>query len=195
MEIEKPSDGIGERVAFYRKLNGFSAADLSTRTHGSISKGVIANIETGRKRDLTVDELITISWALGVPPLAIALPIESPDTQIKVADGGDTLHTINVSNVARWFVAPAMPIGADFRSSMQGENTPSGALATSRINTLFRWWSDFLERSRMQRRIKLAKELGEDTESFEERLAEAEKSLELDRQQMSTFGMNSRHDG
>ncbi|WP_010156515.1 helix-turn-helix domain-containing protein [Leucobacter chromiiresistens] len=195
MQIERPSQNIGKRIAFYRQMNGMSAAELSERTLGAISKGVIANIETGRKKDLTVDELITLSWALGVPPVAIALPIDTPFGHVKIAEGKDEVRTVNVSNTARWFVAPAVPFQADFKSAMQDEETAAGALATSRITALFRWWSDFLQTSKLRRKIKLAAELNEETESFEERLKEAEEDLAVDVQRMILYRMDVRDDG
>lgn len=195
MELERPSDNIGKRVAFYRQMNGMSAADLSERTNGAISKGVIANIETGRKRDLTVDELVALSWALDVPPVALALPIESPNSQVKIAEGKDELYSVTVGHAARWFVSPATPWRADFKSTMQNEGYPSGALAASRANALFRWRADLEEEAKLRRRIRLAKQLGEETETFEEQLAEVEKALEQDVQQMSLYRMNVKDDG
>ena len=77
---QKPSDGIGSRLAYYRKLSGLSAERLSQKV--TMSRAVIANIESGRKKDVTVDELLSLAWALDIPPVALALPIEQPNVFI-----------------------------------------------------------------------------------------------------------------
>lgn len=69
---------IGKRVARYRQMNGQSAEELATRSGDGFSRPVIANIETGRKKELTVTQLISLSVGLGVSPAALLFDIHKP---------------------------------------------------------------------------------------------------------------------
>jgi transcriptional regulator with XRE-family HTH domain len=94
-----PSSGIGSRLARYRRIAGYSAQRLSDVTDGRISRGTIARIESGVKLDVTVDELIVLSMALGISPIALALPLEDPFTDVPFWDGGK----VTVAELAQWF--------------------------------------------------------------------------------------------
>lgn len=71
---------IGERVALYRKLNGQTMDELSNATGGALKRDVIANIESGRRKDVTVSQLLALSTALEVPPSALILDVTSPSS-------------------------------------------------------------------------------------------------------------------
>lgn len=62
---------IGERVRWYRNLRGLSAQDLADRMAGTMTRSVIANLEAGRKKDVTVTELTALAQALDVAPLSL----------------------------------------------------------------------------------------------------------------------------
>jgi len=72
-----PFDGktIGRRVASYRRMNGWTMDELAERTGGVIGRSVIANIETGRKQDITVSQLVTLASGLGLPVIALMTDI------------------------------------------------------------------------------------------------------------------------
>ncbi|MGK0740731.1 helix-turn-helix domain-containing protein [Leucobacter sp. Z1108] len=193
---ERASDRIGERIAFYRRLNGWSAAELSEVTGKTISKGVIANIETGRKKDVTVDELLTLSFALGVPPLAIALPLDRPESMVTLVGGKNELHASQVSRVARSFVEPAMP----WRYSdgiPKPTVTPAGALANARADSLFKWHRAIDEIAGFRKRLREAK-ASDDQDAIEKYTALVDESqnevLRLE-DQMRSYGMQLRDNG
>lgn len=94
-----PTDGIGERLARYRRMAGYSAQRLSDITEGQISRGTIARIETGVKVEITVDELIILAMALGISPVALALPLTNPYKQIDFWGGSK----VTVADLANWF--------------------------------------------------------------------------------------------
>jgi transcriptional regulator with XRE-family HTH domain len=77
-KLNRPSIGIGERLARFRRIAGFSAQRLSDETSGMVSRGTISRIESGSKVDVSVDELILLSAALGIHPAALAVPFERP---------------------------------------------------------------------------------------------------------------------
>lgn len=102
---QRPSHNIGARVARYRKMAGLSARELSNKIGGEISRGVIANIESGRKTDVTIDQLIALAWALDVPPVALALPLEEPNRMVAVVASGEVRETVRASSLVDWFTA------------------------------------------------------------------------------------------
>ena len=86
-EIDTRSIGI--RIAHYRRMNGVSTDDLADATSGAVSRAVIANIESGRKADVSVVQLLALAAALGVPPVALLLPLEEPEALVTVRPNDD----------------------------------------------------------------------------------------------------------
>ncbi|MFD8770102.1 helix-turn-helix domain-containing protein [Microbacterium oxydans] len=62
---------MGRRIAYYRKARGISAAELAERAGGGLTRSVIANLENGRKVDLSVQQLFAIAEVLNVPASSI----------------------------------------------------------------------------------------------------------------------------
>ncbi len=81
---------VGERVKQIRQRRGWTAAQLAERCKAigapEITVAVIANIETGRKdkagrrrREVTVDELFALAYALQVSPVLLMVPLDGAD--------------------------------------------------------------------------------------------------------------------
>lgn len=102
---QRPTHNIGSRISRYRKMAGLSARELSDKVGGEMSRGVIANIESGRKTDITIDQLLALSWALDVPPVALALPLEEPNRMVAVVAGTESMEALRSSDLADWFMA------------------------------------------------------------------------------------------
>jgi|GEM_PF-4578081 len=102
MTLNRSSREFGKRLAKYRKLAGLSAQQLSERVGGVLSRSVIANIESGRKSEVTVDQLLALAWVLDIPPAVLALPAETPFSRVQVVDGED-LSVMSVYDLATWF--------------------------------------------------------------------------------------------
>lgn len=68
-----------------------------------LTRSVITNIENGRREDLTISELLAISVALTVPPVALLYRIEEPFAFVDLAG-----HNVQVHEAVRW-------IGGDVR--------------------------------------------------------------------------------
>ncbi|WP_156178637.1 helix-turn-helix transcriptional regulator [Saccharothrix sp. ST-888] len=85
------SDVVASEVRKHRERLGLTREQLAERCaslgYPDLSYAAITNIETGRKhkdtgkrrRDVTVDELMILGYALAVPPLLLALPVGSAD--------------------------------------------------------------------------------------------------------------------
>ena len=82
---------MAERVRQIRRRRGLTAEGLAARCAEigapEITRSVIANIETGRKgrdgrrrRDVTVDELLILAFALQVPPALLMVPLDGTET-------------------------------------------------------------------------------------------------------------------
>ena len=101
---QKASEGIGERLAHYRRLAGLSAQQLSDQLRGSISRGVIANIESGRKTDVSVDQLLALSYQLGISPVVLALPIDQPNRLIRISEGARGTASARTGELIDWWL-------------------------------------------------------------------------------------------
>ena len=97
----RPTDDIGKRVARYRRIAGLSARELAERAGCGLTRGVIANLESGRKTDITVDQLFALSVVLGIPPLVLALPLDAPYRHVALTDGTEKV-VVPVWLADRW---------------------------------------------------------------------------------------------
>jgi transcriptional regulator with XRE-family HTH domain len=76
------TDGVAAEVRRWRKLRGLSTEQLSDRTAEDghrIHRSVLANLESGRRENITVPDLVTLGRALGVPPLVLLYPVGRAD--------------------------------------------------------------------------------------------------------------------
>lgn len=98
------SNPIGQRIARYRKSAGIeTAADLATRIgHPKITTSVIQNIESGRKQDLTVLQLLEIACAIRVSPLMLLVSMNDRSRLIDIPAVGEELAGMTVEEFDRW---------------------------------------------------------------------------------------------
>jgi transcriptional regulator with XRE-family HTH domain len=86
----RASDFVGERVKGLRTARGWTAKQLAERCAAigapELTAPVIANIETGRRdkdgrrrRQVTIDEAMTLAYALDVPPVYLFVPIDGSE--------------------------------------------------------------------------------------------------------------------
>jgi transcriptional regulator with XRE-family HTH domain len=78
---------VGPRIAELRKQHGrLSQQELAERCEeagaSSLNRTVIANLETRRRQDISVDELLTLALVLDVSPVELFLPTE--DRPVKI---------------------------------------------------------------------------------------------------------------
>lgn len=87
---KRPSDYVARTIRERRDHLGWSAKRLAEECARlgapELTSAVIANIEHGRpdkdgrrRRDVTVDELLVLSYALAVPPLLLLVPLGDED--------------------------------------------------------------------------------------------------------------------
>ncbi|GAA2125132.1 hypothetical protein GCM10009825_01190 [Arthrobacter humicola] len=93
--------GMGRRIAAYRKSEGMTAQDLAE--DAGMSRSVIANIENGRRDDITVSELLAISRALRVPPVAILFDVNRPMAPVPApGNEGDISFRPRAIDIVDW---------------------------------------------------------------------------------------------
>ncbi|MFT3660010.1 MAG: helix-turn-helix transcriptional regulator [Gordonia sp. (in: high G+C Gram-positive bacteria)] len=86
---QQTTERIASSVQARRKAKKMTAAQLADRTAElghPLSRSVISDIETGRKRSLEVGELIVLAAALGVPPIVLIYP-DIPDGEVEALPG------------------------------------------------------------------------------------------------------------
>jgi transcriptional regulator with XRE-family HTH domain len=69
---------LGRRVAHYRRLNRYSAEQLAAASGAGLTREIIANIETGRRKDIGINQLMAMAVTLRVPLVALLLPLDDP---------------------------------------------------------------------------------------------------------------------
>lgn len=79
--------GVADATRNRRSALGLTAAEVSERTEAGkpLSRAVISDLETGRKRTLDIAELVTLATALELSPLSLLVP--DVLTEIEVLPG------------------------------------------------------------------------------------------------------------
>ena len=108
--LESPSGLVAERIKDERRRAGLSTKTLAERCASlgapQMTAAVLMNIESGRKdqngkrrRDITVDELLVLAYALGVSPLGLLLP----DDENRLYQITPTIAEM-AAKVGRWLI-------------------------------------------------------------------------------------------
>ncbi|MCU1362768.1 MAG: hypothetical protein JWM55_596 [Acidimicrobiaceae bacterium] len=100
--IEKPYS-IGRRIAEFRKRLPISADKLATEAGQGLTRSVIANLESGRKHDLSVQQLLAIAYVLGVSPSELVFDSRYPHLEISLSNGESKDVTAESWRVSEWF--------------------------------------------------------------------------------------------
>ena len=108
--IADSTPSIGKRIADYRKSRKIgTAADLAARIpNPKVTASVIQNIESGRKADLSVSQLLDIAMGLGVSPLVLLVPVGSPFQEVDLPGVGDDVSSLTVHEFDQWLTIPAV---------------------------------------------------------------------------------------
>lgn len=105
-----PVATIAKRVKELRGRCGWSAAQLgeAVSKHGiKWDRFTVANVESGKRQNVTVQELYALALALGVAPVNLLVPLEDEPYQL-------TPNRVEGADVARAWVRGESPLpGAD----------------------------------------------------------------------------------
>lgn len=176
----KPSEGIGKRLARFRKLAGLSARELAELAGCGLTRGVIANIETGRKVDITVDQLIALSAALAIPPVVLAIPVDEPYRFVRLTDGRKSRYLMRSVAAMDWFMGTHV-LFPNFRrderdSSEAAPPNEATAAAEILIHTVGDHPKDVRNLAAVRKMLKQGNTTEENVHGFEMELRETERT-------------------
>jgi transcriptional regulator with XRE-family HTH domain len=99
---------VGARVAELRGKRGWSAADLARRLADEgapeLNRWVIANLETGRRESVSIDEVLVLAYVLDVSPLFLFVDVTNTTAMI-------VGNQILLSDRLRQWVRGNVPLG------------------------------------------------------------------------------------
>jgi len=122
---------IGGRIKAARRARGFrTTRELADAIPGgNVTSAVLENIESGRKADIGVSQLLNIARGLGVPPSYLLAPIGTPEALIDLPNLSDDLREMTVAEFDCWLSAtPA----SSYRPDRMDERNDIAALETLR---------------------------------------------------------------
>lgn len=132
MATEHDASLVGKRLHTLRSARGLSAAQLADLVPSSaVSKTVITNVESGRKRDLTVTELVLLAQALQVSPMLLIVNDLAPWELVGVPG----IETTNIEYArASEIYEHTDPSVGGMRHSMTGEVLEGVVLAENNLD-------------------------------------------------------------
>jgi hypothetical protein len=95
---------IGERIKAARRMRGFrTTRELAAAMPGSnVTEFVLENIETGRKTDLKISDLLNIALALRVPPGFLLAPLADTSAAVDLPNLSDGVKSMSVAEFDGW---------------------------------------------------------------------------------------------
>lgn len=127
----RSEESIGARIKAARRQRGYrTTRDLADAIPGGkITAAILENIESGRKADLNVSQLLNIARALDVPPSILLAPIGKPDRAIDLPNLSDDFANMSAAEFDSWISAtPA----SSYRPRLAAERVDIDLLGLSR---------------------------------------------------------------
>ena len=92
---------IAGEIRRYRQQRGFSAqqvSDACAKAGLEISRSTLADLENGRRENITVTELLMLAAVLDVPPVQLMLPVLRDEETVEILPG----YSVAVWDAALW---------------------------------------------------------------------------------------------
>ena len=107
MAAFRSEGNIGARIKLARKERGFrTTRDLADAIPGgNITQAILENIESGRKADISVTQLLNIARGLGVPMSMLLAPIGTPDAELDLPNLSDDFAGMTAAEFDCWLSA------------------------------------------------------------------------------------------
>jgi transcriptional regulator with XRE-family HTH domain len=131
MTVQSSAGSIGARVQATRKARGIrTTRELAELITGAtVTESVIENIESGRKVNLEVGQLLSIAMALRVPPTYLLAPIGDPNAPLDLPNLSDVFDGMTASQFDAWL--SNRPYG-NYKASTNDEMNARSELAALR---------------------------------------------------------------
>jgi transcriptional regulator with XRE-family HTH domain len=114
-EAPTPTQVIALQVRAARKRRKWSAKQVADRCAevgmDSLDRTTIANIETGRRQRIGVDEMLVLAYVLAVPPLDLLVPLSGAD-EVAVTP----TVTLPTAAALKWIEGHEPPMDSDRRA-------------------------------------------------------------------------------
>jgi transcriptional regulator with XRE-family HTH domain len=122
---------IGARIREARRERGLKTArELADAIPGGkITASIIQNIESGRKADLNLSELLNIAKALNVSPSYLLAPLTTPNASLDLPNLSEAFDDTTSAELDAWL--SAVPLGA-YRSASASERAEVDQLGAFR---------------------------------------------------------------
>jgi transcriptional regulator with XRE-family HTH domain len=129
---------LGARIKLARRQRGFrTTRELADAIPGgNVTSAVLENIESGRKADISVSQLLNIARALGIPASFLLAPLGTPNAPLDLPNLSDDFDDMTAAEFDCWLSAtPA----SSYRPRLAAERTDIDTLNTLReLGTLRR---------------------------------------------------------
>lgn len=114
-----PTDVVRRQMRRLRDAHGWIARELAERCEaagaGHLDRNVIANTESGRRRSISVDELVVLAYVLDVSPVHLLAP--APDALYRIG----ATATVGADLARSWIRGEVEAPGQDARRWLDAE--------------------------------------------------------------------------
>jgi len=123
-------DSIGARLKALRRKRGFNSTKaLAEASSGKITEAMLTNIESGRRSDLQVSQLLNIARALDVPPSMLLAPTSRPDAPLDLPNLSADFDGMSAAEFDCWLSATPASF---YRPRLAAERNDIATLTTLR---------------------------------------------------------------
>lgn len=129
---------VGARIRLARRERGFrTTAELANAIPGgNVTEAILENIESGRKADISVSQLLNIARGLNVPVSMLLSSIATPDAELDLPNLSDDFEGMSVAEFDSWLSATPT---SSYRPRLAAERVDIGTLTLIReLGTLRR---------------------------------------------------------
>lgn len=139
---------LGAQVAKYRRAAKLSGEELAQRAGNGLTRSIIANLENGRKKDLTTAQLLAVAYALRISPADLLFDIRHPYALVSLGADEAGAHKAAQWLAREWFGGQRMTTELlhDEEYLPTGFDNAADALTITQIADLLRRRSDLLKK-------------------------------------------------
>ncbi|WP_374008544.1 helix-turn-helix domain-containing protein [Leifsonia sp. LS-T14] len=122
---------IGTRIKMARRQRGYrTTRELADAVEGGkVTSAILENIESGRKADISVSQLLNIARALNVPPSFLLAPMATPELELDLPNLSADFQGMTAAEFDCWLSATPASF---YRPRLAAERTDINLLGTLR---------------------------------------------------------------
>lgn len=122
---------VGTRIKMARRERGYrTTRELADAVEGGkVTSAILENIESGRKADISVSQLLNIARALNVPPSFLLAPMGTPEAQLDLPNLSADFQGMTAAEFDCWLSATPASF---YRPRLAAERSDINLLGTLR---------------------------------------------------------------